>query len=77
MDEDSAEFISTLNISAFKIASADMTNLSLIKKCALYNKPIIISTELSTLSQINETVSLLNQEGCKNFALLKKDIKLY
>ena len=44
MDEDSVEFVGQLGVSAFKIASADMTNLSLIKKCSEYNLPLIIST---------------------------------
>ena len=69
MDEDSAEFISTLNISAFKIASADMTNLSLIKKCALYNKPIIISTGMWSEKDIERCVEQYKQNNIQ-YALL-------
>ena len=35
MDEDSVEFVGELGVNAFKVASADMTNLSLIKKCSI------------------------------------------
>ena len=43
-DEDSADFVHSLGIPAFKISSADMTNLNLITKCASFNLPLIIST---------------------------------
>ena len=43
-DEKSAEFIFELGVSAYKIASADMTNIPLLKKCNDYNIPLLIST---------------------------------
>tara|TARA_R110001583_G_scaffold96366_1_gene240553 strand:+ start:1178 stop:3085 length:1908 start_codon:yes stop_codon:yes gene_type:complete len=57
MDEGSAEFISTLDIAGFKIASADMTNISLIKKCASYNLPVLISTGMWSEQDIKKCVS--------------------
>ena len=42
-DEKSAEFLFELGVSAFKIASADMTNLPLLKKCNDYDIPLLIS----------------------------------
>ena len=57
MDESSAEFISTLDIVGFKIASADMTNISLIKKCASYNLPVLISTGMWSEQDIKKCVS--------------------
>ena len=57
MDEESAEFISTLDIVGFKIASADMTNISLIKKCASYNLPVLISTGMWSKEDIEKSVS--------------------
>tara|TARA_R110002012_G_scaffold100670_2_gene239411 strand:- start:11948 stop:13855 length:1908 start_codon:yes stop_codon:yes gene_type:complete len=56
MDEISAEFVSTLDIVAFKIASADMTNLSLVKKCASYNLPVLISTGMWKEDDIKKCV---------------------
>jgi len=43
-DEKSAKFIFELGVSAYKIASADMTNIPLLKKCNDYNIPLLIST---------------------------------
>ena len=57
MDEESAEFISTLDIVGFKIASADMTNISLIKKCASYDLPVLISTGMWSKEDIEKSVS--------------------
>ena len=45
-DENSADFISTLNLSAIKIASADMTNLPLIEKCASFNLRAVVKSPL-------------------------------
>ena len=69
MDEASAEFISTLDIAAFKIASADMTNLSLIKKCTSYNLPILISTGMWTVQDIKKCVVQYDKYDM-NYALL-------
>lgn len=43
-DLESAEFAASLDVAAFKIASADMVSFELIEKCASYKKPLIIST---------------------------------
>lgn len=70
MDEESAEFVSTLDIVAFKIASADMTNLSLIKKCSSYNKPIIISTGMWSEEDIKRCVKYYKQNNIQYTLLL-------
>ena len=69
MDEDSAEFINTLDISAVKIASADMTNLNLIKKCASFNLPLIISTGMWSYSDIKKCVTFYKANNI-DFSLL-------
>jgi len=56
-DEDSATFAHELGISAFKIASADMTNYSLIRKCASFGIPLIISTGMWNEEDIRKCVS--------------------
>ena len=43
-DLESAEFAASMDVAAFKIASADMVSFELVEKCASYNKPILIST---------------------------------
>jgi|TARA_R110001583_G_scaffold72898_3_gene203542 N-acetylneuraminate synthase len=70
MDEISAEFVSTLDIVAFKIASADMTNLSLIKKCSTYNKPLLISTGMWGESDIKKCVDFYKKNNIKYSLLL-------
>ena len=51
-DIKSAEFLLSLGVPAFKIASLDLTNLSLLKTVAEFNLPTIISTGASTLDQV-------------------------
>ena len=70
MDEESAGFISTLGIKAFKIASADMTNLSLIKKCASYNLPLIISTGMWSEEDIKKCVKFYKKNNIEYILLL-------
>ena len=70
-DESAVDFLEDLEVPAYKIASFENSHLPLIRKVVRTGKPIIISTGLSTLSQISETVSLVKEAGCKNYALLK------
>ena len=68
-DEDSAEFVASLDITAFKIASADMINFGLIDKCASYGKPLIISTGMWEESDIRKCAEYYDQKGI-NYAFL-------
>lgn len=68
-DEDSASFVASLNVAAFKIASADMTNLNLIRKCASYGQPLFISTGMWSESDIINCVGIFKKENI-HFALL-------
>ncbi len=68
-DEVSAEFSGTLFPAAIKIASADMTNLNLIKKAASICSPLIISTGMWASEDIDKCVDFYNQEKIQ-FALL-------
>ena len=70
-DETAVDFLETLHVPAYKIASFENTHLPLIRKVAQTGKPIIISTGVSSISDIDETVRLLRKEGCENFILLK------
>jgi len=69
-DFKSADFLDRLGVGAFKIASADLVNLPLIEYVAKKNKPIIISTGMSTISEINDAVEAVRSTGNKNLALL-------
>lgn len=68
-DKESVDFLETLNVPAYKIASADLTNFPLIKYIAKTKKPIILSTGMSTLDEIEKTIEFLNSAN-SNFLLL-------
>jgi len=69
-DPESADFLSSIGVNLFKIASMDIVNLPLIKHVARMNKPIILSTGMSTLGQIEEALEVIMQEGNPNVMLL-------
>jgi len=62
-DKPSVDFLEKFKISAYKIASADMTNFPLIKYIAKTKKPIIISTGMSTMEEIERTVNFIKNEN--------------
>ena len=70
-DDSAVDFLETLNVPAYKIASFENTDLPLIKKVAATGKPVIASTGMATFEEIKELVETLKKSGCKNFALLK------
>lgn len=70
-DETSVDFLETLNVPAYKIASFENTHHPLLRKVAKTGKPIIMSTGVSTLEDITESVNVLKDAGCKNLIILK------
>jgi Sialic acid synthase len=68
-DTDSVNFLNKMGVEAFKVASADLTNLPLIKSLIDTGKPLILSTGMSTESEIHKTVSYLTKNSA-NFILL-------
>ncbi len=70
-DETAVDFLETLNVPLYKIASFENTDHTLLKKVAKTGKPIIMSTGVSTLADIDESVRLLRENGCKELVLLK------
>ena len=69
-DFKSADFLDKLGVGAFKIASADLVNLPLIEHVSKKYKPMIISTGMSTISEINDAVEAVRSTGNKNLTLL-------
>lgn len=61
-DKESLDFLEKFNVPAYKIASADLTNLPLIKYVARTKKPIIISTGMSTIEEIENTVNFVKKQ---------------
>ena len=68
-DSPSVDFLEKFNVSAYKIASADMTNIPLIKYISKTKKPLIISTGMSKMEEIEKTVDFVKNEGI-SFLLL-------
>jgi sialic acid synthase SpsE/sugar phosphate isomerase/epimerase len=68
-DKSSVEILETFNVPAYKVASADLTNLPLLDKLAKTKKPLILSTGMSSTEELNTTVNFLNKRDVK-FALL-------
>jgi len=70
-DETAVDFLETLNVPCYKIASFENIDLPLIRKVAATGKPIIISTGMATIAELDETVSTVRKSGCNNIILLK------
>lgn len=69
-DEDSADFLDTLNMAAFKISSGDVTNLPFLAHVALKGKPVILSTGMSYLNEVDEAVRTIWSTGNHDLILL-------
>ena len=70
-DESAVDFLESLNVPAYKIASFENTDLPLISKVGSTGKPIIISTGMATLAELDETVRTARDAGCEQIVLLK------
>ena len=70
-DESAVDFLETLDVPCYKIASFEITHLPLIKKAAQTGKPLIISTGMATLDEIDRAVKTAKEAGNKELMLLK------
>ncbi len=70
-DETAVDFLEGLNVPAYKIASFENTDLSLIRKVVATGKPMIISTGMASVMELAETIETIREAGCEQFALLK------
>ena len=70
-DETAVDFLDDLGVPAFKIASFEMTDLPLIRKVARTGKPMIISTGMGSVAEIDEAVRTAKEAGNDQIILLK------
>lgn len=70
-DNTSVDFLESLDVPCYKIASFENTDLPLIRKVAATGKPLIVSTGMATVAELDETVRVARQAGCQDLILLK------
>lgn len=70
-DDSAVDFLETLDVPLYKIASFENTDLPLIKKVAATGKPMIVSTGMANAAELDELVRTAKENGCKDLILLK------
>lgn len=70
-DDTSVDFLESLEVPCYKIASFENTDLPLIRRVAATGKPFIISTGMASIAELDDTVKAAREAGCKDLILLK------
>lgn len=69
-DEDSADQLEELDIPAFKVSSGDLTNTPLLQHIARKRRPMMLSTGMANLKEVEEAVATVGNAGCDELVLL-------
>jgi pseudaminic acid synthase len=70
-DETAVDHLEDLDVNAYKVASMEIVDIPLLKKIASTGKPVIVSTGMASLSEIDEAISTLKNNGSGGITLLK------
>jgi pseudaminic acid synthase len=70
-DATAVDFLEAMNVPAYKLASCELVDLPLIEKIAHTGRPLIISTGMATIEEIEEALAAARNAGAKQLALLK------
>jgi len=69
-DKKSVDLLDEIGVPSFKVASGEITNLPLLKYIAGKGRPVILSTGMSSLEEVEEAIKVIKDEGLKNIVLL-------
>jgi N,N'-diacetyllegionaminate synthase len=69
-DTESVDQLERIGVPAYKVASGEITNIPLLRQIAIKGKPVILSTGMATISEVEEALSVLRQGGSSGIVLL-------
>lgn len=70
-DFTSVDFLETLGVQLYKIASSEIVDIPLLKRVSHTGKPVLLSTGMGTLEEVQEAVATLRDNGCPDICVLK------